>query len=87
MRGSDFILDSVQMMYYKCHNVNFKWGGLHIDSQDWIKKKKKCPEICPAYISKINSNCEKQIILLIIPNKEKGRWRYLAVKILYYLYY
>ena len=40
MRGSDFILDSVQMMYYKCHKVNFKWGGLHIDSQDWIKKKK-----------------------------------------------
>ena len=25
-------------------------------------------EICPAYISKINSNCEKQIILLTIPN-------------------
>ena len=24
-------------------------------------------ETCPAYISKINSNCEKQIILLMIP--------------------
>ena len=24
-----------------------------------------------AYISKINSNCEKQIILLMIPNEEK----------------
>ena len=30
----------------------------------YIKEK----EICPAYISKINSNCEKQIILLMIPN-------------------
>ena len=28
-------------------------------------------EICPAYISNINSNCEKQIILLMIPNEEK----------------
>ena len=28
-------------------------------------------EICAAYISKINSNCEKQIILLKISNKEK----------------
>ena len=37
-------------------------------------------EICPAYISKINSNCEKQIILLIIPNKEKEGWQYLAIK-------
>ena len=29
-------------------------------------------EICPASISKINLNCEKQIILLMITNKEKG---------------
>ena len=43
----------------------------------YIKEK----EICLAYISKINSNCEKQIILLIIPNEEKeGLWHYLAVK-------
>ena len=33
----------------------------------YIKEK----EISPAYISKINSNCEKQIILLMIPNEEK----------------
>ena len=31
----------------------------------------KGKEICPAYISKINSNCEKQIILLMISNEEK----------------
>ena len=40
MRGSDFIFDSVQLMYYKCHKVNFKRGGSYIDSPDWIKKKK-----------------------------------------------
>ena len=37
-------------------------------------------EICLAYISKINFNCEKQIILLMIPNEEKEGWHYLAVK-------
>ena len=37
----------------------------------YIKEK----EICPAYISKINSNCKKQII----PNEEKEGWHYLAV--------
>ena len=42
-------------------------------------------EICPANISKINSNCEKQIILLMIPNKEKEGQHYVAVK--NYLYY
>ena len=40
MRGSDFIFDSVQLMYYKCHKVNFRGGGSYIDSPDWIKKKK-----------------------------------------------
>ena len=35
---------------------------------------------CPGYFSKINSNCEKQIILLMIPNKEREGWHYLAIK-------
>ena len=25
---------------YKCDKINFKRGGLHIDSPDWIKSKK-----------------------------------------------
>ena len=29
-------------------------------------------EICPADISKINSNCEKQLILLMIQTKKKN---------------
>ena len=40
MRGSDFIFDSVQLMYYKCHEENFKRGGSCIDSPDWMKNKK-----------------------------------------------
>ena len=37
-------------------------------------------KICPAHISKHNSNCEKIIITLMIPNKEKVVWHNLAVK-------
>ena len=37
-------------------------------------------EICAAYISKTNSNSEKQIILLMISNEEKEGWHYLALK-------
>ena len=40
MRGSDFIFDSVQIMYCKCHKVNFRRGVSHIDCPDWIKKEK-----------------------------------------------
>ena len=40
MERSDFIFDSVQLMYYKCHKVNFRLGNSYIDSPGWIKKKK-----------------------------------------------
>ena len=40
IKESDFIFDSVQLMYYKCHKVNFKRDGLYTDSTNWIKKKK-----------------------------------------------
>ena len=36
-RGSDFIFDSVQLLYYKCHKTDFKRGGSNIESADWIK--------------------------------------------------
>ena len=42
-------------------------------------------ELCPACISKINSNCEKQIIFLMIPNEEKEGWNYVAVKKIIYI--
>ena len=40
-----------------------------------LKKEK----IYPAHVSKRNSNCEKQVIILMIPNGEK-QWHYLPVK-------
>ena len=38
--GRDFIFDSVQLLYYNCHNINFRRVGLYIYSPDWIKIKK-----------------------------------------------
>ena len=37
MRGSGFILDCINLLYYKFHKINFKRGGSY---NDWIKKKK-----------------------------------------------
>ena len=42
----------------------------------YIKEK----EMCPVYISKINLDCEKEIILLMIPNDEEVVWNYHTVK-------
>ena len=33
MRGSDFVCDSVQLMYYKCDKVNFKFLILQIEQK------------------------------------------------------
>ena len=71
-----------------------KWKGINYPSKidDWKMLEKNKPaialktlyinekEICPVYISKIDSNCEKQINLIIFPNEEKEGWHYLAVK-------
>ena len=40
MRGSDFVFNYVQLLYYKCHKINLNRGGSYIDSSDWIKKQK-----------------------------------------------
>ena len=42
----------------------------------------KKEKIYPAYVSRNNSNCEKQVILLMIPNGEIRRWYSLEVKII-----
>ena len=40
MRGSDFVFDYFQLLYYKYYRINFNHDGLYIDSPDWIKNKK-----------------------------------------------
>ena len=48
MRGSDFILDCIHLLYYKrqlyykCHNINANRGESYTDSPGWIKNKKAC---------------------------------------------
>ena len=40
MKGSDFVFDYVQLLYYKCHKINPICGGSYIGSPDQIKNKK-----------------------------------------------
>ena len=40
MRDSEFVLVFVDLLYHKCHKINFDRGGSYIDSPDWIKTKK-----------------------------------------------
>ena len=52
MRVSEFVFDYVQLLYYKCHRINFNRGGSYIGSPNWVKNKK-------ATINPINSKDNK----------------------------
>ena len=70
----------------------YYWKGIIYPSgkDDWKKFEKNNPtivlnvlfvnemDICPVFILKCNSDCEKQIILLMIPNGEESNYH--AVK-------
>ena len=40
IKGSEFVFGYVQLLYYKCHKINFNRGGSYIDSPDWTKNNK-----------------------------------------------
>ena len=93
----------------KIYNNNCEGINFPSEKDDWKKFEKnnlaialnvlyaKKEKIYPTYVSKHNSNREKQVIILVIPNEEKRdansegreakskglrRWHYLAVKML-----
>ena len=40
MKGSEFVFDSVNSLYYKLHKISLNKDGLYIDSPKWLKNKK-----------------------------------------------
>ena len=40
MRGSDFVFDGVNFLYYDFNKISISRGGSYIDSPKWLKDKK-----------------------------------------------
>ena len=40
MKGSEFVFDSVDLLYYKLYRISLNRGGSYIDSPKWLKNKK-----------------------------------------------
>ena len=40
MRGSEFVPNSIDLLYYHLHKVGLKRSGSYIDSPEWLKNKK-----------------------------------------------
>ena len=40
MRRSDFVCNSIDLLYYHIQKIGLKRGGSYIDSPEWLKNKK-----------------------------------------------
>ena len=40
VRGSEFVFDNADSLYYKLHKISLNRGGSYIDSPKWLKNKK-----------------------------------------------
>ena len=62
MRDSNFVLDYVQLWYYKCLKINIICGGWYIDSPNWMKNKK----VTINRINKKDNNCFQYAVIVAI---------------------
>ena len=40
MKGSEFLFESADLLYYTLHKISLNRGGSYIESRDWIKSQK-----------------------------------------------
>ena len=65
MKGSEFVLDSVNLLYYKRHKISLNRSGSYIDSPKWLSNKK-------ASINPTNNDgkCFQYAITVVLNNKQ-----------------
>ena len=86
MRGSDFVFDGVNFLYYDFNKISISRGGSYIDSPKWLKNKKstinpknndyKCFQYAVTLalnLDKINKNSQR--ISKIKPFIEEYNWK------------
>ena len=86
MKGSEFIIESVDLLYYSLHKISLNSGGSCIDSPAWLKKKRAAvnprnkDNECLKYATMLALNHEKvgkdpQRISKIKPFVNKYNWQ------------
>ena len=46
MKGSEFVFDSIDLLYYKCHKITLNCGDSYVDFPEWLKNKKATTAAC-----------------------------------------
>ena len=86
MRGSEFVFDGINALYYDLNEISLNRGRSYIDSREWIKNKKatiypknnddKCFQnalTVPLYYEQVKDNPER--ILKIKPFIDQYNWK------------
>ena len=69
MRGTEFVFDYVQLLYYKCHKIKLNRGGSYINSPDFIKYIKTTIN----YVNKKDNKCFQYSVTVALNHKEIGK--------------
>ena len=77
MRGSEFVFNYIQLLYYKCHKINLNRGGSYIDSPDWMKDKKATINA----INKKDNKCFQYAVTVAPDHVEIGKHAERIIKI------
>ena len=77
MRGSEFVFNYVQLLYYKYHKINFSRGGSYIDSPYWIKIKNAAINL----INKKDNKCFQYAVTVALNHEEIKKYPQRIIKI------
>ena len=77
MKGSEFVFNYVQLLYYKFHKINPNRGGSYMDSPDWVKNKKAT--VNP--INKIDNKCFQYTVTVALNHVEIKKYLQIITKI------
>ena len=68
-RGSEFIFENVDLLYYYFHRIDMIGSGSYIETPEWLKNKKAT--INPKNMN--NDNCFQYSISVALNHKDIGR--------------
>ena len=77
MKGRDFVFHCVHLLYYKCHEMNFKRGGSYMDFPDWIKNR----ELIKNPINKKDHKCFQYAVTVALNHEEIKKYLQRTFKI------
>ena len=83
MRGSEFVRDSIDLLYYRLQKICLERGGSYIDSPEWLKSKKSTinPKNNDDNCSVLFNSCIKSNKLKVI-QKEYRKLNLLLISII-----